>query len=90
MSSSEEETSGSEQEFSSDDTEVTWENARRFKLKFGHYKGKRLQDMIKTKKRRRTLRYYMGWDKLRDNARDHIRAALDHYTGMKEASGQHV
>jgi hypothetical protein len=45
--SSDESSSGSEQEFSGDEG-VTWEQARRFKLKFGKYSGRRLQDMIKT------------------------------------------
>ena len=85
MSSDESSSSGSEQEFSGDEG-VTWEQARRFKLRFGKYSGRRLQDMIKTKKRRALLKYYIGWDKLRDDAREHIRVALDHYSEMKKNS----
>ena len=83
MSSDESSSSGSEQEFSGDEG-VTWEQARRFKLKFGKYSGRRLQEMIKTKKRRALLKYYIGWDKLRDDARENIRVALEHYSEMKK------
>ena len=75
--SSDESSSGSEQEFSGADEGVTWEQARRFKLRFGKYSGRRLQDMIKTKKRRALLKYYIGWDKLRDDARENIRLPLE-------------
>ena len=80
--SSDESNSGSEQDFS-DEEGVTWEQARRFKLRFGQYSGRKLQDMIKSKKRRAILRHYMGWDKLRDDARENIRVALDHYMELK-------
>jgi hypothetical protein len=62
---------------------VTWQQARRFKLNFGKYVGRKLEDMIKTKKRRALLRYYIGWDKLRDDALENIRVALDHYNEIK-------
>ncbi len=84
MSSSE--SSGSEQDFSDGEEstmQVTWEQARKFKLKFGQYSGRRLQDMIKTKKRRAVLKYYMGWKKLRDDARENIRVALENYEQIK-------
>jgi hypothetical protein len=74
--------SGVEQDFS-DNENVTWEQARNFKLLFGKFKGLELQDMIKTKDRRSTLRFYMGWDKLRDDARENIRVALKHYAKLK-------
>ena len=80
--SSDESSSGSEQGFSGDEC-VTWQQARRFKLNFGKYVGRKLEDMIKTKKRRALLRYYIGWDKLRDDALENIRVALDHYMEMK-------
>jgi hypothetical protein len=83
--SSEESSSGSEQDFSEGEG-ITWEQARRFKIPFGQYQGRRLQDMIKTKKRRRILKYYLGWKKLRENARENIRIALDHYNEMKQSS----
>jgi hypothetical protein len=63
-----------EQEFSDEET-VTWEQARGFVLKFGKFKGLSLEEMIKTKDRRWLLRFYLGWDKLRDDARESIRAA---------------
>jgi hypothetical protein len=81
--SSDESSSGSEQDFS-DGEGVTWEQARRFKVRFGKYSGRKLEDMIKTKKRRALLKYYIGWDKLRDDARANIRVALDHYSEMKK------
>lgn len=79
---SDESSSGSEQDFSGDEC-VTWQQARRFKLNFGKYVGRKLEDMIKTKKRRALLRYYIGWDKLRDDALENIRVALDHYNEIK-------
>ena len=82
MSSNEQSSSGSEQDFSGDEG-VTWEQARRFKLKFGKYIGRQLQDMIKTRKRRALLKYYIGWEKLQDDARENIRVALDHYIELK-------
>lgn len=75
--------SGSEQDFSAEE-DISWEQARRFKLKFGQYNGRPLGDMIKTKKRRAILKFYFGWEKLRDDARENIRVALEHYTEMKE------
>lgn len=83
MSSYESSSSGSEQDFS-DNEGVTWEQARRFKLKFGKYSGRKLEDMIKTRKRRASLKYYIGWEKLGDYARENIRVALEHYNEMKE------
>jgi hypothetical protein len=67
----------------SDNENLTWEQVRTFKLLFGKFKGLELQDMIKTKDRRSTLRFYMGWDKLRDDARENIRVALEHYAKLK-------
>jgi hypothetical protein len=32
------------------------------------------------------LKYYIGWDKLRDDARENIRVALDHYNKMNKQS----
>jgi hypothetical protein len=80
--SSDESSSNSEQDFS-DEGGVTWDQARRFKIRFGQYKGRKLQDMIKSKKQRAILRHYMGWDQLRDDTRENIRVALDHYMEMK-------
>ena len=49
----------SEQEFS-DDHEITWEEARIYELRFGLHKGKSLEWMILTKKRRDLLKYYVA------------------------------
>jgi len=83
--SSDESSSGSEQEFSGDEG-VTWEQARRFNLRFGKYSGRKLEDMIKTKMRRALLISCFGWDELRDDAREKIRVALEHYSEMKKNS----
>ena len=75
--------SDSEQSFS-DDEQVTWEKARRFKIVFGkRYNGKRLASMIKSKKRRDYLKYILSWDKVRPDTAANIRAALDQYGEMK-------
>ena len=72
----------SEQDFS-DDHEITWEEARIYELRFGLHKGKCLEWMILTKKRRELLKYYVSWDKLRDDAKENITAALEHYATLK-------
>ena len=71
--------SGVEQDFS-DNENLTWEQARTFKLLFVKFKWLELQDMIKTKDK---SRFYMGWNKLRDDARENIRVALEHYAELK-------
>lgn len=83
-SSSDSDSSAAELEFSGDEAPVTWKEARKFKLAFGDYKGKRLDVMILTKKRRNLLRYYLKWDKLRSDAKVNIEAALAHYESLKE------
>ncbi len=71
-----------EQEFS-DNCELTWQEAKSYQLRFGECKGRTLSSMIKTKKRRNLLKYYIGWDLLRDDARENIRVALEHYATLK-------
>ena len=73
----------SEQDFSEDDLKLTWAKVRRYKMKFGKYKGKSLEDMIKTHKRRSILSYYLGWTELRNETRQYINYALNHYRNMK-------
>ena len=75
-------------DFSDQDQEITWTKARRYKLPFGKYKGRPLRDMIKTKKRRDVLKYYLSWDKLRKRTKDNIVCALAHYNEMKEAEAK--
>lgn len=80
--------SDSEQGFSGPGSEaetLTWQDARRFKLAFGKYKGKRLESMIKSKKRRDYIKYLLEWDKLRDDTRANIQAAMEHYEELKAA-----
>ena len=71
-------------DFSDQDQEVKWTTARRYKLPFGKYKGRPLCDMIKTKKRRDVLKYYLSWDKLRKSTNDNIVCALARYNEMKK------
>ena len=81
-SESDSDSSAGEMEFS--DTEVTWEVAKKFKLRFGIYKGKRLGVMIRNKKRRSILRHYLKWEDLQSEARISIDAALEHYESLKQ------
>jgi hypothetical protein len=83
-SSSGSDESDSEQDFSGSDQEVTWKEARRYKLALGKYKGKRLESMIKNKERRHYLKYLLGWDKLKEHTRANIEAAMEHYKAEKE------
>jgi hypothetical protein len=85
-SESEESASGCEVNFSGDEEELSWEGDRgvkRFKIKFGRYRGKRLAQMITTKKRRNYLKYLLGWDKLRQETKGPILVALAHYDILK-------
>jgi hypothetical protein len=83
-SGSESEASGCEVNFSGDEEELSWEGGvQRFKIKFGRYKGKRLAQMITTKKRRNYLKYLLGWDKLRQETKGPILVALAHYDILK-------
>ena len=87
-SSSEDSDSGSEQEFSGSENEPTWEQAKNFKLRFGRYKGKRLGQLITTKKRRNYLTYLLKWDSLREDGRGNIKCAMEHYQEMKAAASK--
>lgn len=63
---------------------VTYEDASKFELRFGKYKGKKLEEMIKNGKRRAYLRYLLGWDELKYMTRLHIKASLNEYDKMKK------
>jgi hypothetical protein len=65
---------------------LTWSSAKAFPVPFGRYKGKMLKNMLKSKKRRDYLRYLLKWDDLRDNTKDNITCALQHYTDTKTAA----
>ena len=82
------EDSGSEQEFSGSENEPTWEQAKNFKLRFGRYKGKRLCQLITTKKRRNYLTYLLKWDSLREDGRGNIKCVMEHYQEMKAAASK--
>ena len=75
--------SESDPEFS-DDAAVVWSDAKNYKIKFGQFKGKPLKNLIKTKKTRDVLKYYLSWDKLRDESRENIECALGHYSTLKQ------
>ena len=87
-------TSESDQDYSDTDEqlEVTWSDASGFKLAFGKYKGRTLEDMIKTGRRRSYLRYLLNWDELRTTTKKHVQCAMleykknkqEHYTALKK------
>jgi hypothetical protein len=87
-SSSDDSESGSEQDFSGSENEPTWEQAKNFKLRFGRYKGKRLDQLIKTKKRRNYLTYLLKWDSLREDGRANIKCVMEHYQELKAAASK--
>lgn len=74
----------------SDDAQstVSYEEAARFELRFGKYKGKKLEEMIKNGKRRAYLRYLLGWDELKYLTRLHIKASLAEYSRRKKEHQQ--
>ncbi len=87
-SSSDDSESGSEQDFSGSENEPTWEQAKNFKIRFGRYKGKRLGQLITTKKRRNYLKYLLGWDKLREDGRANIKCVMEHYQELKATASK--
>ena len=67
---------------------LTWEDSKHFTLPFGKYKGKSLQAMIVSGKRRHYLRYLQKWDELMPATRAHLENALKEYDRLKaEAAG---
>jgi len=63
--------------------ETTWEQTRTVTLPFGKYKGKTMQSMLKSGRRRHYLRYLQKWDELLPRTRSHIDCALAQYDGLK-------
>ena len=79
--------SDSEQEFILSDEEnenLTFDQAKRYKLCFGQYKGKRLAQLIRNSKGREYLRYLLTWDKLREDGRANITVCLEEYKTFKQ------
>ena len=72
-------------EFSGDDEEITFETARRFKLRFGKYIGKTLGALVRKAKTRDYLRYLLTWQELKEETRVNIDAVLLGYQEAKEA-----
>ena len=80
--------SDSEQEFILSDEEnenLTFDQAKRCKLCFGQYKGKRLAQLIRNSKGREYLRYLLTWDKLREDGRANITVCLEEYKTFKQS-----
>ena len=72
-------------EFSGDEEAVTFETARRFKLRFGQYSGKTLGNLVRKAKTRDYLRYLEKWQELKEETRLNINAVLLGYQEAKEA-----
>ena len=68
---------------SSDDEQLAWADAQKYKLPFGEFSGLTLLEMLQTGKRRHKLRYYLQWDKLRPVAKANIEVALKFYQSLK-------
>ena len=77
-----------EWEFSGDEEAVTFETARRFKLRFGQYSGKNLGNLVRKAKTRDYLRYLLTWQELKEETRVNIDAVLLGYQQAKEARDQ--
>ena len=73
-------------EFSGDEEEITFETARRFKMRFGQYAGKNLGILVRKAKTRAYLRYLLTWTELKEETRLNINAVL---LGYQEASEAH-
>ena len=72
-------------EFSGDDEEITFETARRFRMRFGQYSGKNLGNLVRKAKTRDYLRYLLTWQELKEETRVNIDAVLLGYQQAKEA-----
>ncbi len=60
-----------------------------FVMKFGTYRGGKLGEIVKIKKGRDTLRYYLGWENLRTEARVAIATVLADYEESKTRFSAH-
>ena len=70
----------SDDEKASSEEEV---NHYEFIMPFGEYKGKDLAYIVRICKGRHALRYYLSWDKLRDQARTAITSVMNDYERAK-------
>ena len=78
--------SESESDFvlSEDEQAVTYEQAKRYKIRFGKYSGKRLCQLVRKSKTRDYLRYLLSWKQLRSEAKANIACVLDEYEQFKQ------
>jgi hypothetical protein len=60
-----------------------------FVMKFGTYRGGKLGEIVKIKKGRDALRYYLGWENLRNEARVSIATVLADYEDSKARFSAH-
>ena len=67
------------------DAKVTWSQARRFKMPFGKHRGEFLGDIVAGREGRNYLRYILSWSDLKDNTRQQIQCAIDHYEMLKSS-----
>ncbi len=65
-----------------DDTEDVSKHMN-FVMKFGTYRGGKLGEIVKVKKGRDMLRYYLKWENLRNDARIAIATVLADYEESK-------
>jgi hypothetical protein len=63
---------------------LTFDQAKRYKILFGKHKGKRLVTLIRTSKGRDYMRYLLSWAELREEARSNISKCLEEYENFKE------
>ena len=70
----------------SDEEDVTWSEAKRYKMPFGKYKETWLASMIRKSSTRDCLRSLLDWDKLRSDTAANIKCALEHYKANKKKS----
>ena len=75
-------------EFSGDEGEITFETARRFKIRFGQYAGKNLGILVRKATTRDYLRYLLTQQELKEETRLNIDAVLLGYQEAKEARDQ--
>lgn len=69
---------------SDDASALTYDIAKRYKLRFGKYTGKRLAVMMNRNKTREYLRYLLTWSELRAEAHANIKCCIDEYEKYKE------
>ena len=72
-------------QFSSDEArEMSYADARRFKMRFGEHAGRRLGVVAKTSSGRRYLKYILEWKELRADTFAPIKIVLDEYNRQVE------